>query len=237
MLVTPDLRRRRRPAVPPLQNGDNLTRAEFLRRYEAMPSNVKAELIGGIVYMAAALSHDFHSGPHFDLIGLLSIYRFATPGVVGGDNGTVILQDTETPQPDIYVMLGPGFGGRATVDADGYVIGPPELVIEVANTSADYDLHQKLHVYRRAGVPEYAIWRTLDDALDYFALDGDTYRRVPVGPDGVIRSVVLPGLWLNVTALLASDWSAVMTDLHRGIASPEHAAFVAELRRRGGGSA
>ena len=223
---------RRRPAIPPLQNGDNLDRAEFLRRYAAMPSGLKAELIGGVVYMAAALNHAFHSGPHFDLIALLGIYRFATPGVVGGDNGTVLLQETETPQPDIYLMLGAGLGGRASVDAEGYVTGPPELVIEVANTSADYDLHQKLDVYRRAGVPEYMIWRTLDDAVDHFTLDGDTYRRTPVGPDGVVRSGVLPGLWLNVAALVLGDWPTVMADLHRGMATPEHAAFVADLRRR-----
>src|SRR5262245_17111719 len=38
-------------AVPPLENGDRLTRAEFERRYRAMPHLKKAELIEGVVYI------------------------------------------------------------------------------------------------------------------------------------------------------------------------------------------
>ncbi len=38
------------PAIPLLENGDRLTREEFHRRYEAMPENVKAELINGVVF-------------------------------------------------------------------------------------------------------------------------------------------------------------------------------------------
>ncbi len=220
------------PAAPPLQNGDNLTDEEFERRYDAIPPGTRAELIEGIVHMAAALSHGFHGEQHFDLIGLLSVYRRATPGVVGGDNGICRLDLGNLPQPDIYLMVAPGLGGTATVGDDGYVAGPPELVIEVSNTSADHDLHQKREVYRRNGVPEYAVWRTMDAEFDYFVLDAGVYRRAPAGPDGLIRSGVLPGLWLNVTALLHGDLTAVEADVRRGLASPEHAAFVADLARR-----
>ena len=229
MPVTP---RRARPVVPPLQNGDNLTADEFVRRYEAMPPGTRAELIDGIVYMAAALNHDLHSEPHFDLITFLGNYRLATPGVVGGDSGTCRFDRRNLPQPDVYLMVAPGLGGTATVNADGYVVGPPELVVEISNTSADYGLHQKMEVYRRNGVPEYGVWRTLDAEFDFFVLENGSYRRVPVGPDGLVRSGVMPGLWLNVTALLDGDLPAVLADVQRGIASPEHAAFVADLARR-----
>jgi hypothetical protein len=37
--------------IPPLENGDHLTRDEFERRYEAMPELKKAELIEGEVHM------------------------------------------------------------------------------------------------------------------------------------------------------------------------------------------
>ena len=37
--------------LPPLREGDRLTREEFLRRWEAMPDLKWAELIDGIVYM------------------------------------------------------------------------------------------------------------------------------------------------------------------------------------------
>src|ERR1039458_5669488 len=89
------------PIVPPLENGDQLSRDEFERRWDVMPHLKKAELIEGTVYMAAALSHDFHSAPHFDLIGVLSLYRMATRGVVGGDSGSVRLDFKNMPQPDI----------------------------------------------------------------------------------------------------------------------------------------
>ncbi|MFO0926368.1 MAG: hypothetical protein U0736_04925 [Gemmataceae bacterium] len=37
--------------VPPLLAGDHLSRAEFLRRWDALPDLKRAELIGGVVYM------------------------------------------------------------------------------------------------------------------------------------------------------------------------------------------
>ena len=51
----------RQSRIPPLEQGDRLTRSEFLRRYAAMPTHVKAERIEGMVYMpAAAVSAEFH---------------------------------------------------------------------------------------------------------------------------------------------------------------------------------
>ena len=41
--------------IPRLENGDRLTRAEFERRYDAMPELNKAELIEGEVYMPCLL--------------------------------------------------------------------------------------------------------------------------------------------------------------------------------------
>lgn len=39
--------------VPPLENGDRLSRAEFERRYAAMPHVKNAELINQTVYMSS----------------------------------------------------------------------------------------------------------------------------------------------------------------------------------------
>lgn len=41
--------------ILPLENGDRLTRSEFERRYHAMSSVKKAELIEGMVYMFSVL--------------------------------------------------------------------------------------------------------------------------------------------------------------------------------------
>ena len=52
--------------LPTLETGDNLTRDEFLRTWEQLPHIKYAELIGGIVYMPAALGTD-HGGDDFKI--------------------------------------------------------------------------------------------------------------------------------------------------------------------------
>lgn len=219
--------------IPPLENGDRLTRAEFERRYAAMPHGKKAELIEGVVYMPSPVCHADHSGPHFDIIAWLGLYRIATPEILGGDNGTLRLDLDNEPQPDAYLMIKPGLGGQADIDSDGYVSGAPELVVEVAASSVSYDLNAKLHVYRPNGVKEYVVWRVLDRAVDWFALREGRYEPVPVGPDGIYRSEVLPGLWLDPRALVEGDLETVARLAREGMATPEHAAFRTRLRGAG----
>lgn len=216
-------------AVLPLQNGDRLTRAEFERRYDAMPGLKKAELIDGVVYMASPVSHSNHGRPHIHLAGWLTQYAALTPGVDIGDNSSLKLGAANEPQPDALLMIRPECGGRARLDADDYLVGAPELVAEVAASSASYDLHDKLDVYRRHGVQEYLVWRVLDGAIDWFALDGDRYVPLPPAPDGLLRSRTFPGLWLDAAALMAGDLRAVFQAVHRGAAEADHAHFVAAL--------
>lgn len=226
-------------AIPPpperLRNGDNLTRDEFERRYAAMPDDVKAELIDGVVYMPPPASFGDHGRPHFKLGGLLSAYEEATPGVIGFSDASVRLDLGSMPQPDLGLLIDPALGGKTRVDPDGYLSGSPELVVEVAASTASYDLHQKLDAYRRNRVGEYVVWRTLDRQFDRFAFKAGRFRPTPADGD-VIRSVAFPGLWLNTAALVAFDSTAAFAELRRGLASPEHAAFAADLaRRRAGG--
>jgi Uma2 family endonuclease len=212
-----------------LQNGDQLSRAEFERRFDATPDLKKAELIEGVVYMPPPVSHSDHGVPHFRVIGWLDRYCEATPGIDGGDNGSLRLDLENMPQPDAYLFILPELGGQAEVDADGYVAGAPELIVEVAASSVSYDLNVKLKAYQRNGVCEYVVWRVLDDALDWFVLREGRYE--PLAPKGgVFRSENLPGLWLDVAGLLNADRAKVSEVLRRGIASPQHAAFVARLK-------
>ncbi len=220
------------PRVPLLENGDCLTRPEFERRYHAMPQVKKAELIEGLVYMPSPVSVD-HDGPHFDAISWLGVYRMLTPGIRGGDNGSLRLDLANEPQPDAYLMILPNHGGQARIDPDRYVIGAPELVVEVAASSVSYDLNQKLTAYLRNGVREYITWRVLDQALDWRVLREGRYELLAPGEDGVLRSEVFPGLWLEPTALLSGDLARVLQVLQQGLASPAHAAFVARLQPAG----
>lgn len=214
--------------TPPLENGDRLTRAEFERRYAAMPHVKKAELIEGIVHMPSPVT-DEHAAPHFDLIAWLGFYRAATPGISGGDNGTLRLDLDNEPQPDAFLRILASHGGQARVDADGYVNGAPELVAEVARSRVNIDLHAKLHVYRRNGVREYLVWRVLDKAIDWFVLREGNFEPLAPAAEGLYQSEVLPGLWLDTAALLRGDLLAVFQAVQRGIDSPEHAAFVRRL--------
>ena len=221
-----------RDQVPPLENGAQLTAREFLRRYAAMPEVKKAELVNGIVHMASPVRTDQHSDPDHLLQGWLFNYTLATPGTRGSANGTVRLSPDDVPQPDASLRLLPECSGHSRVDEKGYLTGPPELVVEIAASSASLDVNDKLTAYRRAGVREYLVWRTEDECVDWWELVEDEYRHLPEQPDGSIRSRVFPGLWLHPEALLDLDAARLMTTLREGLASAEHAAFVAELAKQ-----
>jgi Uma2 family endonuclease len=213
--------------VPELCAGDQLTRAEFERRYAAMPNVKKAELIEGEVYMPSPVSRK-HAGPHAKIIAWLVYYWSATQGVESGDNATVRLDLENEPQPDGFLRILPQCGGQSW-DDDEYIGGAPELVAEIAVSGVNIDLHKKLRVYQRNGVREYLVWRVSDVAIDWFGLREGRFEHLPTSETGVCRSEVFPGLWLDSAALLRGDFARVMAVLQEGIASPEHAAFVARL--------
>jgi Uma2 family endonuclease len=214
--------------VPRLENGDRLTRAEFERRYAAMPSNVKAELIEGVVYLASPVSLSYHGEPQVILVTWTGTYLLHTPGVRGGDNSTVRLDLDNEPQPDFCMFIGKG--GQSRVDDEGYIEAAPEFVAEVAASSASYDLGTKLNAYRRNGVREYLVWRVLDEEIDWFVWRDGRYDSLPAGTDGITRSEIFPGLWLDKAALLRGDLPRVHEILHQGLATPAHADFVARLK-------
>jgi Uma2 family endonuclease len=194
-----------------------------------MPYLKKAELIGGIVHLSLTTSLLQHGNPHFDIVGWLGQYVAETLGVKGGDNCSPRLDLDNEPQPDACIVILPENGGPVEIDIDGYIVGGPELVVEVAASSASYDLHDKLNAYRRNGVQEYIVWRVLDQAIDWFRLRESRYDSMQPSAEGVVRGEVLPGLWLDADALIRGDLAAVNRVVQHGIASPEHAAFVTRL--------
>jgi Uma2 family endonuclease len=215
--------------LPILENGDRLIRPEFERRYQAMPEIRKAELIEGVVYMASPLRFKPHAEPHADIIGWLWIYKIATPQVLMGIEPTVRLDIDNEPQPDGVLLISQESGGNSTLSADGYLEGAPELVIEIAASSAAIDLGDKKRAYRRNGAREYIVWQVFDQRIDWFSLqDGDYISLIP-NEEGVICSQVFPGLWLDLAAMLAGDMQRVLAILQVGINSAEHQEFVQKL--------
>lgn len=220
--------------TPPLNSGDRLSRAEFERRYTAHPDIKKAELIEGVVYVSSPISYDKHADPHFNIITWLGVYRAATPGVKGGDNATLRLDLENEPQPDALLRLEPTLGGKSVVTDDDYLEGAPELIVEIAASSASYDLHDKRRAYARNGVQEYLVIQTYEQRLDWFALHDDGYRLLQPDEQGILRSQVFPGLWLQPAAFWSGDLAALLAVLQEGLASPEHAAFVEQLSATSG---
>ena len=215
--------------VPALEPGDRLTRAEFERRYEAMPHVKKAELIEGVVYMPSPVRFRKHGKPNGWVVTWLGTYESTTPGVESADNATARLDLDNEPQPDGLLLILPECGGQCRISEDDYIENAPELVAEVATSSVSFDLHTKLHVYRRNGVKEYVVWRVADRAIDWFVLRNGEFEPLAAAADGLLRSPTFPGLWLDAAAMIRGDLATVLATVQRGTASPEHAAFVAQL--------
>lgn len=215
----------------PLQNGDRLTRAEFERRYEAMPHLKKAELIEGVVHVPAPVGFRHHGMPEIDIATWLNVYKAATPGTEAGSNTTLRLDLDNEAQPDVFLRIDPARGGQSRTSEDDFIEGAPELIVEIAASSASYDLHSKRNVYRRNGVLEYIVWRTLDGDLDWFVLREGEYHRLALDPSGRYKSHVFPGLWLDSGELLGGDTARVLAVLQEGIQSFEHGEFVRRLEK------
>lgn len=215
--------------LPPLENGDKLTRIEFERRYHAMPQVKKAELIEGIVYRASPLRLRKHGEPHARIMTGLGTYWAATPGVGLADNTTVRLDTDNEPQPDALLRI--EVGGQSCVSDDDYVEGAPELIVEIAASTASIDLHDKLNVYRRNQVQEYLVWRVYDQQFDWFRLQEGDYIQLEPNENGIICSEIFPGLWLKQSALLTGNLAKVLEIVQQGIATTEHQMFIESLSR------
>jgi Uma2 family endonuclease len=212
-----------------LESGDRLSRVEFERRYQAMPQIKKAELIEGVVYVASPLRYNQHGKPHGKIIACLEVYAAATPGVEVADNTTVRLDAENEPQPDALLRIDKAKGGQSRISEDDYIEGAPELIVEIAASSASYDLHDKLRAYRRNGVREYLVWLTQERAFRWYVLRSGEYGQQQPDAFGTLRSQVFPGLQLAVEALLAGEMQRVLAVLQQGIDSEDHRALVTEL--------
>jgi Uma2 family endonuclease len=232
MSLTPTISRKVRPkeqerplSPPPLQSGDQLTRVEFERRYEAHPEIKKAELIEGVVYVASPVRIE-HGKPHASIMTWLGVYRANTPGLDIADNATVKL-------PDAVLYVEPTRGGQIQIE-EGYLKGVPELVMEVAASSAAHDMNQKLRVYQRNGVKEYLVLLVYEQQTRWFQLVEDQYELMTLmtpDEDGVLRSQVFPGLHFHSGRFWADDMAGLLQILQEGLATAEHQTFADSLRQ------
>jgi len=194
-----------------------------------MPSAFRAELIEGIVHVPSPLKAK-HGGPHAKAMVWAGFYESRTPGTLAFDNTTHILGEDSEPQPDVSLLI---VGGQTKENEDEYIVGAPELVVEVASSSVAIDLHAKKRDYERHGVQEYVVVIVREHTVIWFIRNTDgLFVEMPADADQIHRSRKFPGLWLDGAALLRGDTTRVLEVLSQGIATAEHTAFCAELAAR-----
>ncbi len=217
-------------SAPPLEAGQSLDQREFHRRYLAMPTGTKAELIRGMVVMPSPVGNR-HGTTCLNLAMCLGIDKSRTPGTQASDNATTILGNDGELQPDCWLRILPSKGGQ-TRDVGKFVGGAPELIVEVADSSRAIDLGDKLAEYEKAGALEYVVFGLDPDEVFWHVRQENRLVRVEPDADGLFRSRAFPGLWLDPTALFEDNGLGLMATLERGLATAEHADFVVSLTTR-----
>ncbi len=196
-----------------LAPGDQMSREEFLRRWEQMPDLKFAELIEGVVYMPSPVSR---SHADFDSMigGLLLYYATRVPGCRSSANATWLINPRNAPQPDLSLRK---VKGRSRVEGK-FAAGVPELVAEICVSSRSYDLGPKLALYQTTGVPEYLAALVEERRVEWRYLERGSYKLLKPHRDGTLRSRIFPGLWLNVEALWKEDAAGLIATLEKGLA-------------------
>src|SRR5438067_2011805 len=219
------------PIVEPVElvTGQRMNVAEFLSRWEDLPDLKNAELIDGVVYVPSPVSLD-HGSRDTQIIWWLTQYAYATPGCKSGNNSTWLILDS-APQPDSYLRILPACGGQSR-DQGKYATGAPELVVEICLTSTEVDFGPKLALYQRAGVREYITIQLFGKRIVWRVLKDGVYLSQSLPADGILRSHVFPGLWLDVAAFWQDDGAKMSAALNAGLSTVDHQRFVEELRAR-----
>ncbi|MDA1016004.1 MAG: Uma2 family endonuclease [Planctomycetota bacterium] len=211
-----------------LRRGDRLDQPTFHQRYAAMGEGVRAELVQGVVHRPSPAKSK-HGRPYYALTGWLVLYQSETIAVTGTIDTTTILAGENEVQPDCALFVAPEHGGRVRVNEADYLEGAPEFVGEVSSSSACYDLHGKKDAYQSAGVLEYVVVAVRQKRVIWHRLVNGRFVEADTDKDGVFRSKVFLGLWLDPDALLKNDTRRLLDVLRLGIDSPEHAEFVQRL--------
>jgi Uma2 family endonuclease len=210
---------RSKGGIPALEQGDRLSRQEFHRRYEAMTNVKKAELIEGVVNMPSPAKLKKHGKPQIAMAGWIVNYAAQHPKTEAADNATVMLDFDNEYQPDLLLRILPEHGGQSRTTADDYVEGAPELAVEIASSSAGYDLHAKKNAYRRNGVREYLVWITRENRIVWWKLVEGEFIEIEPDSEGLLKSSAFPGLWLDAEAMIEGDLARVLSRLQDGMRS------------------
>lgn len=172
---------------------------EYHRMAEAgiLHEDDRVELIEGKIIQMAAIGSR-HAACVKRLIKLL-VREVGDSGVVGAQD-PIILPDSSEPEPDVTVLR-----PRDDFYAAGHPV--PEdvlLLIEVSDTSLEYDREVKLPLYACSGIPEVWIVDLHSSEIStYTQIEGGVYREISrARPGDSITSRALPMLTVRVENIL-----------------------------------
>jgi Uma2 family endonuclease len=153
----------------------------------------KADLIGGVIYMASPDNTDANT-LFLWLARLLGDFvEERDLGRVYGSRVAFRLAPKEGPEPDIGFVR----KNRLHLIQRGFVDGPPDLAIEIVSPeSVDRDYKAKREQYRQHGVREYWIIDEMQQRVTLLRLAAGAYREVRPRK-GILRSRVVKRFWLR----------------------------------------
>ena len=120
--------------------------------------------------MPSPVRADAHAKPDGLIQLWLGTYALRRPELEVYPNATLVLDSENAVQPDGILCSAPVEGGRVWLNDKGYLCGAPEIVCEIAASSASIDLHSKFRAYRRNGIGEYIVWLTQEMSVRWFDL-------------------------------------------------------------------
>ena len=186
-----------------------MTYEQFLR---TVPEDVHAEWVDGEVVPMTPVSRD-HNELSVFLLALLQHY------VEAQNLGKIFCEPFQ-------MKTGPGLPGRSpdllfvskkklSQLKKNYLQGAADLVIEIISPdSRARDRGEKFYEYEQGGVREYWLIDPVRKQVEFYELGKNgIYRLMNVGEDGIFRSQVLKGLWLQVSWLWQSPLPLLMTVL------------------------
>jgi hypothetical protein len=212
----------------PLPHCGRMDQAEFHRRYQSYPPHQKVDLVDGEIYVAPPRSV-CHGALHCDVSYLLHLYKLATPGVAVVGHCSTILDERSEVQPYLSVLLKEEYGGTSHANWEDYICGPAELLVQFTDELGCREMQARRAVFERAGVGEFLAVSVAERQVNWFHFP--TGSLIEPNRRGVSKSRVFPGLWLAFHLIWAEDYPAQLALLDRGLASPEHAAFVKRLAK------
>ncbi len=185
--------------LPEERQGLRMTYEEYLAWAD---EDVHAEWVDGevIIQMPPKPRHQFVTGFLYELLHLF-VRFFRLGEVLTAPVEMKLYAGGPAREPDIIFVANQNLK-RITEE---HLVGPADLVVEVVSEdSVNRDRVKKFNEYQAAGVREYWIIdaRPNKEKAEFFVVDAQgKFQSISLDPNGIYRSIVLPGFWLRVNWL------------------------------------